>query len=100
VTHQVVFRPQAVAEARDALQWYDEQKSGLGAKFADAIDETIRRIAANPPAFPFVHGEIRRAVIRQFPYGIYFRLYGDGDAVVVLAVMHGQRNPGRWRTRR
>jgi plasmid stabilization system protein ParE len=98
VKHPVVFRPQAVAEARYALHRYEEQKPGLGIRFAYAIDETVQRIVANPSSFPLVHGEIRRAVIRQFPYGIYFRLHGDD--IVVVAVMHGRRHPDRWRSRR
>jgi hypothetical protein len=45
VTYAVVFRPQAVQEARAARDWYEEQKPGLGLRFADAIDAAIRRIA-------------------------------------------------------
>jgi len=97
VTHPVVFRPQAAAETRDALQWYEEQKPGLGARFAAAVEQTVQRIAANPAAFPSVHGEIRRAVVQQFPYGIYFNVH-DGE-IVVLAILHGRRHPERWRSR-
>jgi hypothetical protein len=35
----------------------------------------MSRIATNASAFPLVHGEIRRAVVRQFPYGLYFRVH-------------------------
>ncbi len=98
MTTNVVFRPQAEEEARAARRWYEEQKPGLGARFADAIEETLRRIASNPPAFPLVHGEIRRAVVRQFPYGIYFRMHAQD--LVVIAVMHGRRHPRRRQSRR
>lgn len=76
MTRTVVFRPQAEEEARAARHWYEEQKPGLGGQFADAIDETLRRIAANASAFPRVHGEIRRAVMREFPFAIYFAFTG------------------------
>jgi plasmid stabilization system protein ParE len=66
VTYTVVFRPQAEEEARAAQRWYQEQQPGLGARFAGAIDEAIQRIVSNPAAFPVVHGEIRRAVVRRF----------------------------------
>jgi toxin ParE1/3/4 len=72
VTYGVVFRPQAEEEARAAQRWYEEQQPGLGKRFADAIDGTIQRIGSNPSAFPLVHGEIGRAVVRQFPFGVYF----------------------------
>jgi plasmid stabilization system protein ParE len=98
VTYGVVFRPQAEEEARAARRWYEEQQPGLGKRFADAIDGTIQRIGSNPSAFPLVHGEIRRAVVRQFPFGVYFRVYAS-DAVI-LAVIHGRRHPRQWQSRR
>jgi len=98
VTQAVIFRPQAAEEARSARQWYEEQKPGLGGRFADAIDETLQRIASNPSAFPLVHGEIRRAVVRRFPYEVYFRVHARD--LVIIAVMHGRRHPRRWRSRR
>jgi hypothetical protein len=52
VTHTVVFRPQVAEETRAARQWYGEQQPGLGARFANAIDEVIRQIMPNPLAFP------------------------------------------------
>jgi plasmid stabilization system protein ParE len=98
VTYTVVFRPQAEEEARAARKWYEEQRPGLGARFADAIDETLQRIASNPSGFPLVHGEIRRAVVRRFPFGVYFRVYCRD--LVILAVTHGRRHPRRWQSRR
>jgi plasmid stabilization system protein ParE len=98
VTHTIVFRPEAEEEVRSAQRWYEEQKPGLGARFADAIGEALKRIAGNPLAFAPVHGEIRRAIVRQFPFGIYFRIHEDD--VVILAMMHGRRHPRRWQERR
>jgi hypothetical protein len=72
VTHALVFRPEAAEEARAARQWYEKQQQGLGAQFANAIDEVIRQIVSNPLAFPLIHAENRRAIVRRFPYGVYF----------------------------
>jgi hypothetical protein len=36
--------------------------------------------------------------MRRFPYAMYFRIYDEG--VVVVACMHGRRNPRRWQVRR
>ena len=86
---------QDIAEARD---WYEERNSGLGRDFLSAVDATMSRVAERPLAFPEVHGPTRRAVMRRFPYGIYYRIVGQ--QIVVLAVMHGRRHPRRWRQRR
>ena len=97
MTLSVVFRPQAEDEVNAARQWYEAHKTALGAKFADALDDVVSRIAANPSAFPLVHGEIRRAVMRQFPYGLYFRIHIQ--TIVVIAVTHGRRHPSQWQSR-
>jgi plasmid stabilization system protein ParE len=97
VISRVVFRPQALEDARAARRWYEEQKPGLGARFSEAIDDAIERIASHPQSFRALHGDIRRAVVRQFPYGVYFRTHGS--ELVVIAIMHGRRHPRRWRSR-
>jgi plasmid stabilization system protein ParE len=79
-------------------QWYEEQRVGLGAVFAAAVDRTVAGILEKPLAYPQIHGETRRALVRRFPYAVYFRPVAD--EVVVLAVMHGRRLPRRWQSRR
>ncbi|MGH8497384.1 MAG: hypothetical protein ACRERV_01015 [Methylococcales bacterium] len=39
----------------------------------------------------------KRAVINRFPFGIYYRV--ENATIVVIAVMHGSRNPRRWKNR-
>ena len=96
MTRQTYFRPQAENEVLEVRQWYEERKLGLGAEFGDAVNDTVLRIVDNPLAFPTVRGETRRAVLRRFPYAIYFRLFEDD--VIVLAV-HGRQHPRHWQNR-
>lgn len=96
MTPAVVFRPQAEDEVLEARQWYESRSTGLGNRFAAAVDAVIDRIVANPLACQRVHGETRRAVLRKVPYAVYFR--SDGAQIVVLAV-HGRQDPARWQTR-
>ena len=93
---QVVFRPQAEGEALEVRHWYESRSSGLGEQFSDALEVLIGRIAEAPFGFPRIHGETRRAVLRRFPYAIYFRV--DGDLVVVLSI-HGRQHPSNWQSR-
>jgi plasmid stabilization system protein ParE len=98
VTPRLVFRPEAESELLDTRLWYDDQQPGLGQSFATEVDRVLMAIVEHPLAHPRVHGETRRALVRRFPYAIYFRAMSD--EVVVLAVMHGRRLPRRWRSRR
>jgi hypothetical protein len=70
VTLSVVFSPLAEDEAVEAREWYESKRSGLGTEFAEAIDETVARIAENPFAYQRAHQEIRRAVLTRFPCAV------------------------------
>lgn len=95
---RLVLRPQAETELLDARDWYEEQRPGLGGAFAVEVDRALARIVQAPLAYPRVQGETRRALVRRFPYAIYF--HAMSNEVVVLAVIHGRRDPQHWESRR
>jgi plasmid stabilization system protein ParE len=98
VSPPLTFRPQARTELLEARHRYDGHRPGLGTEFALEVDRTISFILRSPASLPRVHGETRRCRVQRFPYAVYYRLLGE--EVVVLAVMHGRRNPRRWQSRR
>ena len=95
---QLVVRPAAAADIEDAVDWYERQREGLGTEFLEAVYLALESIAQNPQRAPLIHRDVRRALLRRFPYGIYYRVYPD--LVVVVACMHGRRDPKRWRSGR
>ena len=97
MTPRLVFRPEAEAELLDARAWYERERVGLGAIFAGPVETTVTAIPQRPLAYPRVKGHIRRALVRRFPYAVYFRPIDD--EIIILAVMHGRRNPRHWRSR-
>lgn len=95
---RVRLRSVAEADAATAVQWYDEQKPGLGARFLAALNSTLAGIEDHPKLCPVVHQGIRRALFpRPFPYMVLFRLEEDGAAV--YAVLHQARDPELWKRR-
>lgn len=88
----IVFRPVARQEMGESIAWYENERTGLGMKFADEIDMLLS-IAATPEQFRQVRGEVRQAVLHRFPYTIHFLT--ESDRIVVLAVFHVRRNPKR-----
>jgi plasmid stabilization system protein ParE len=97
MTLRVVFRRAAKIEFEDAAGWYGEKDPGLGDEFIREIEQAIANAAAAPQRQPVVFGDIRRTVARRFPFAVYFRV--RSDALVVLAVFHGRRNPAIWQRR-
>ena len=93
----VVLRKKARAEFDLAVDWYERREGGLGAEFADRIQAVFDRIAAAPEIHATVHRDIRRALVRQFPYSVYYRI--KAERLVVLAVFHNKRDPKIWKSR-
>jgi toxin ParE1/3/4 len=59
-----------------------------------------RRSAASrnrPKHFPVIDGEVRRAVVDRFPYGVFF--VELDDEISVIGIMHLHRDPQEWRSR-
>ena len=92
----VVFRPEASAEVLETKSWYDGRASGLGNRFIDDLEALLARVVERPVSFPTVRDQTRRAVLRRFPYAVYFRQ--NDNQIVVLAV-HGRQDPKRWQSR-
>jgi plasmid stabilization system protein ParE len=97
VTVTVRLTDEAERDIRDAALWYERQRLGLGHEFLDQLLLTRDRIAANPEAYQPVHGVIRRAPMRRFPFSVMYMVL-DSE-VNILAVMHFSRDPARWKSR-
>lgn len=93
---EVVVRPGAQADIREAALWYDGRRPGLGSEFILRFDALMERIAQNPLQFPEIGGGVRRALLQRFPYAIYFVV---AASPVVIAVLHQRRHARTWRQR-
>jgi toxin ParE1/3/4 len=89
--------PAAQFEIIEAQGWYEKEAIGLGAFFRAEIDRQAQRILGNPLQFPLMLADIRRARLRRFPYGLFFRPFDD--AIYVIACFHSSRDPAIWQSR-
>jgi len=97
VSRRLIVRPLAEQDLLEAQEWYDEQRPGLGGDFRSTIDGLLRRILERPLLYPAVYRNVRRAVVRRFPYLLYFSV--SDDTVVVLACLHSKRDSVLLRSR-
>jgi plasmid stabilization system protein ParE len=94
VTHPLRLRSAAEQDAREAIEWYEDQLAGLGTQFLDELRHTLSRISENPRLAPEVEGTVRRGLLRRFPYAVFY--VPEPDEVVILAIWHTSRDPGTW----
>ena len=97
MTAKVQVRRSAKGDIADAHAWYETEQPGLGMEFLDEVAATLARIASGPERYPLVEADVRRALVRRFPYSVYFRL--KGESARVIAVIHQHRDPRVWRRR-
>ena len=90
----VVFRRKVGRDLAGAYGCYEEQRAGLGEEFLAAVDASFDAIQEFPEMFARMHGEVRRAIVSRFPYGVFYRI--EPRQVVVLTVLHMARDPKLW----
>lgn len=92
----VRFRVEARQDYVTARDWYEEQ-AGLGSDFEQCIEDKLLSIRENAELYPIVHRTLREALVRRFPYAIYFAV--EEDAILVVSVFHSSRDPSVWQSR-
>jgi toxin ParE1/3/4 len=94
----VRLHSQARAEIREAIEYYNGARDGLGDDFAADVEAAIARIGQRPTAgAPYKNGYRKRRVSKRFPYVIFYFEYTDH--VWVATVYHGSREPDTWMDR-
>lgn len=97
MNYEVQVRRPAELDIAEAQVWYETQQTGLGAEFRAEVSRVIDRLAATPRIYQIVHRDIRRAIVRRFPYLIWYRV--AAETVMVLACTYASRDPERVKVR-
>jgi hypothetical protein len=89
----------AEAEAADAALFYEGRRPGLGEEFLAEFEVALERIRSEPSSLARVEGyngphELRRCLLRRFPYIVVFRV--QFDEAIAVAVADCRRKPFYW----
>lgn len=88
-----VIRRRALAEIQRARSEYSPL--GHGGRFFEDLERVLEATRAMPLRFPAVYGEVRRALLRRYPYAV-FPVRPVTMTVVILAVVHQRSDPAKW----
>jgi len=88
---RIQFLDAAAEELEEVFQYYDSQRVGLGHEFLREVGDILDIIEKFPQSWPVIYGESRRALIKRFPFGLFY--YIDDRLIVVTAVMDLRKDP-------
>jgi toxin ParE1/3/4 len=100
MTFDLLIDDLAKQDLRETVDWYNQKRSGLGKEFFEDYKKTIVHIASNPLLFRERFRKTRKVQVgSRFPYFISFKVDVDRQAIIVIAVLFGGRNPQLLDTR-
>ena len=75
----------------EAVEWYDEQKSGLGDLFLQRLNESFSAIQQNPASFKRVYRQLRQSALKKFPYVVLYKV--ENNIILIYCVFHTSKDP-------
>jgi toxin ParE1/3/4 len=94
----IVIDPRAIKDIQEAINYYDEQQIGLGAKFEALINKHLSALEKNP-YFQIRYANVRCLSLNKFPFMVHFTIDEENKLIEVRAVFHTSRDPKKWKKR-
>src|SRR5271170_6702726 len=91
------LHPAAIEEAEAAARWYRERSPLAAKRFVEELNQVIDRILEAPHRWPRSAIGTRKLNLPCFPFAV---VYWESEGQIrILAVAHGRRQPGYWKSR-
>ena len=84
-------------EFEEAMEYYDEQRTGLGIEFSEEVRQALDRVSHYPEAWSQLSPRIRRCLVNRFPYSVIYEV--RNELLIIIAIQHHLRKPESWRSR-
>ena len=97
MTYRLRIKPPAVRDILEIRNDYGAVSSDLAERFEFELLRVLEQIESMPTIHAQGDLNCRQACLRRFPQVVTYLL--DGETVVVLAVLHGHRDPEMWKRR-
>ena len=95
---KIIILPYAESDIRNSIYHYSDKEIGLEKKYIVVLNQAFQLIEANPFSFPVIWKSIRKFVVRDFPFNVYYII--ENETIFIIAVFHNKRNPKVWKSRK
>jgi hypothetical protein len=93
----IEFLSGADADLQQVFNHFEDYREGFGTEFMLAVDAYLARIATFPEIAPRYFENVRRQVMQDFPYGIFYQVLPT--RVLVTAILDLRQDPEKIRQR-
>jgi plasmid stabilization system protein ParE len=94
---RVIFTAEADDDIAASYDWFESREPGLGEEFLRCVEARVLTIQRHPDLYPAATGTFRRALIRRFPYEIFYE--ATKSTLTIYSVFHCSQDPEKWRHR-
>ena len=99
MSYKIKIDPAARIDLLESIQWYNRQQSGLGHRYYNHIQQSVKLIGKNPYFFQVRYKDLRMAPVKKFPFMILYIIDEDKKQIAITAFLHTSRNPKIWEER-
>ncbi|NER04663.1 MAG: type II toxin-antitoxin system RelE/ParE family toxin [Okeania sp. SIO3C4] len=99
MSYNLLLNPKAKIDVVEAAEWYEEQKKGLGYEFFLRFDDALELLKDKPYICQKVYRFFRKALLRKFPYAIFYHIDEQAKEIEVIGVFSTYRDPEIWKQR-
>ena len=87
---RVEFLSGADVELQEVFSQFEDYPDGFGVEFLTVVEAYLARIAVFPEIAPIYLENVRRQIMRRFPYGIFYEV--QPARILVTAILDLRRD--------
>ncbi len=95
--YKIELSDEAENDFDNSYEYYADESEKVADNFYKQVNSGLETIAKNPQGFQRAFKNVRRYVMKKFPFVIYYRI--ENMIVQVIAIFHTSRNPKIWKER-
>lgn len=94
---EIVILAGAEREILETYMLLEDFQKGLGDRFSSCLERTLSLLETHPRIGPVFRGEIRRVLLKGFPYAAFYQIHAN--RIAIQAVLDLRQSPSAIRRR-
>lgn len=91
MSYSLQVQSEAVFDIKEAFEWYEEQRQGLGEELLEEIESCFDKLVNHPFHYTAINPRFRRIKVNRFPYLVVYEV--EQSIIIINSVEHTSRKP-------